>query len=306
MKLRVRSSRGVSDVSVDPSATVASLKKQLGATALRCGFPPKLLSVDDSQRLSAVLSSGDVIVVQSQQPQSQQPQSQQPQSQQPQSLQPQPTPKASTTSASAIPASSILSNGTIVIREVPDDNSCLFRSVNALLSRSNQPPESLRTIVKDAVAAQPELYSEAFLGRSNAQYQQWIMDANSWGGAIELSALAHHFRIELAAFDIKTMRLDRYGEGKQFSSVAYLVYDGIHYNYMALAIGDLHVTQFDVKEQLVEEHMRKQAQKLHDERRYTDTANASFKCAQCGKVLQGEKAVAAHAQQSGHSEFSES
>lgn len=36
----------------------------------------------------------------------------------------------------------------------------------------------------------PDTYSEGFLGKSNAEYQCWILDSQKWGGAIELSILA--------------------------------------------------------------------------------------------------------------------
>ncbi|CAN8068808.1 unnamed protein product [Agarophyton chilense] len=305
MKLRVRSSRGVSDLQVDPQSTFGSLKAQLGASSLRSGFPPKPLAADDEQPVSAVLSHGDVLVVQSNTSSAPSESKRSP------SIASDPC-MPSTAVKSSIPSTSILSNGTLVIRQVPDDNSCLFRSVNALLGRAAQPPVSLRTIVRDAVAAQPALYGEAFLGRSNSEYQLWIMNENSWGGAIELSILAKHFKLELAAFDVKTMRLDRYGEGNGYRTVGFLLYDGIHYNYVALALGDasssleLDVTQFQVQESMVVDHVRRVAQAQHNARKYTDTANARFKCGQCGAVFKGEQQVALHAKQSGHSQFSES
>ena len=48
----------------------------------------------------------------------------------------------------------------------------------------------MREIIANAVAADPENYSEAVLGRSNQEYCEWIQKSNSWGGAIELSILS--------------------------------------------------------------------------------------------------------------------
>ena len=42
----------------------------------------------------------------------------------------------------------------------------------------------------DTVAGDPEEYTEAFLGKPNAEYCAWILNPQSWGGAIELSILA--------------------------------------------------------------------------------------------------------------------
>ena len=63
------------------------------------------------------------------------------------------------------------------------------------------------------MSADPERYSEAFLGRPNGQYVSWILQPASWGGAIELAILASHFRRQIHAADVQTCRVDRYGEG---------------------------------------------------------------------------------------------
>ena len=47
-----------------------------------------------------------------------------------------------------------------------------------------------RKIIAETVAADPEEYSEAFLGKPNGEYCRWITDPQRWGGAIELSILA--------------------------------------------------------------------------------------------------------------------
>ncbi len=38
------------------------------------------------------------------------------------------------------------------------------------------------------------------------------MQADKWGGAIELSILCTHFAREIAAYDIRTQRCDIYGQ----------------------------------------------------------------------------------------------
>lgn len=47
-----------------------------------------------------------------------------------------------------------------------------------------------RGIIAEAVAADPEEFSEAVLGKPNQEYCRWIKDPQKWGGAIELSILA--------------------------------------------------------------------------------------------------------------------
>lgn len=47
-----------------------------------------------------------------------------------------------------------------------------------------------RRVIAETVAADPEQYSEAFLGKPNNEYCRWIQDPQNWGGAIELSILS--------------------------------------------------------------------------------------------------------------------
>lgn len=196
------------------------------------------------------------------------------------------------------------------MREVPDDNSCLFRSVNALLGHPSRSPGHLRDVIARHVVSHRDVYTAAMLGRSTDEYAAWILSDTAWGGAIELSILASHFRQQLAAYDVHTMRLDRYAGTEGFPTVGFLIYDGIHYNYAALSLAgasqDADVTQFDAGDTYVVEKVRKLAQMLHDTKSYTNTASFSLKCLQCGTLLTGEKQALQHATSTGHDQFDES
>lgn len=281
LRLRVRSSTGVQTISVDSSSTLHQLKSQLNASALLSGYPPKPIDASDDLPLAALLSDGDSVVVKS---------------------------------SSAVHANPPVSRGNVsigsrpmVIRVVPDDNSCLFRSVNSLLSRPNSHSKvmELRQEVSSVVSSAPQVYTEAFLGRPNAEYCAWILSDNAWGGAIELSILAQRFAVQIAAFDLKTMRLDRYGEGNGYSKVGYLIYDGIHYNYMASPLGGVDVTLLDINDEGSLISARKVAQREHDSKKFTDTANFTLICGDCGVGLNGEAEAVAHATASGHTNFRE-
>lgn len=164
----------------------------------------------------------------------------------------------------------------------------------------------LRAEVAAVVTASPKLYSEAFLGRPNSEYSSWIMSENSWGGAIELSILSTRYAVELAAFDLKTMRLDRYGEGNRYEKLGYLVYDGIHYNYMAMPRrGSPDLTLFDVSDTATMTFAQTLAQKEHDAKKFTDTATFALRCGQCNTLLTGEKQAVEHASKTGHTDFQE-
>lgn len=49
-------------------------------------------------------------------------------------------------------------------------------------------------VVADAITANPFEYNEAILGRSPEAYANWILQKNSWGGAIELAIFSNHFK----------------------------------------------------------------------------------------------------------------
>lgn len=204
---------------------------------------------------------------------------------------------------------SIASQGEIVLREVPDDNSCLFRSLNALLGDPSRSPVYLRQIVAKYIMSNQHEFSEAVLGRTHADYSAWMLSDHAWGGPIELSILARHFRVQFAAFDVRTMRLDLYDENVQFPTVAYLMYDGIHYNYTALSLmgasTDADITQFDPADHYVRKKVRELAQHLHDSKSFTNTASFSLVCEQCGVTMEGQQQALDHASSTGHTQFGE-
>lgn len=88
----------------------------------------------------------------------------------------------------------------------------------------------MREIIANAVAADPEEYSEAFLGRPNAEYCKWILKPDSWGGAIELSILSKFYGLEIAVIDSINAIINRFGEDQHYAQRVFLIFDGIHYD----------------------------------------------------------------------------
>lgn len=58
------------------------------------------------------------------------------------------------------------------------------------------------------------------------------------GGAIELSILSAHYKRGIDAYDIQTKRCDRYGEQEGYEDRVMLIYDGLHYDALAVAAFD--------------------------------------------------------------------
>ncbi|KAF5727960.1 ubiquitin thioesterase OTU1 isoform X1 [Tripterygium wilfordii] len=204
--------------------------------------------------------------------------------------------------------------GIIVRRVIPSDNSCLFNAVGYVMDHDKHKARELRQVIAATVASDPLQYSEAFLGKPNEDYCTWILDPEKWGGAIELSILADYYGREIAAYDIQTTRCDVYGQDKGYSERALLIYDGLHYDALAMtpfegAPEEFDQTIFPVRKDrtigpveglavnLVKEQQRK--------RSYTDTANFTLRCGVCQIGVIGQKEAAEHAQATGHVNFQE-
>ncbi|XP_052208236.1 OVARIAN TUMOR DOMAIN-containing deubiquitinating enzyme 2 isoform X2 [Diospyros lotus] len=172
----------------------------------------------------------------------------------------------------------------------------------------------LRQVIAATVASDPAQYSKAFLGKPNEEYCAWILDPEKWGGAIELAILAEYYGREIAAYDIQTTRCDLYGQGKNYCERVMLIYDGLHYDALAMSPADGAPEEFDQTifsvqkdgtigpaERLALSLAREQQRK----RSYTDTANFSLRCGVCQIGVVGQKEAAEHAQATGHVNFQE-
>ena len=77
-------------------------------------------------------------------------------------------------------------NKYLILRNIPDDNSCLFNSISYAISgydsfKNISPPEELRKVVVNYIEKDPELYSDLILGRPREEYCRWIIKKDSWG-----------------------------------------------------------------------------------------------------------------------------
>ena len=153
-----------------------------------------------------------------------------------------------------------LPDGNVLVKRVIEsDNSCLFNSVGYVMERDKHRSQSLRQIVASTVASDPSTYNEVFLEKKNSDYCEWILDSQRWGGAIELSILSKHYRREISAFDIQTKRCDVYGSGCGYAERAMVVYDGLHYDALALSPFEGAPEDFDITLLDTSSHMCLQA-----------------------------------------------
>ncbi|KAI9588685.1 ubiquitin thioesterase OTU1 [Glossina fuscipes] len=207
------------------------------------------------------------------------------------------------------PGSSGNFNGVLMKRVVPADNSCLFTSIRFVLNGKidNEGSEMMRHIIAQEVAADPQQYSDAVLGKSNSEYCAWIQKPDSWGGAIEVAILSSYYGIEIDVVDIQNAIINRFGEDRNYGLRVFLLFDGIHYDplYMENEVGGAPATIFPVEELGVYQQAEQLAKEAKSSRQFTNVDHFSLRCLQCDIKLVGQAQASQHATETGHNNFGE-
>jgi ubiquitin thioesterase OTU1 len=201
--------------------------------------------------------------------------------------------------------------GRMVLRVMPDDNSCLFRSLSAcLLGNSLDGMTELRSIVAQVIQSDPETYSEAVLQKEPDKYATWIQSPDSWGGYVDIKAISEYLSTEVVSIDVQSGLVTRYCEGAQHR--CFVVYSGIHYDALSFVPNgsseldvDFDQKQFDTKDDAFLDAAIAIGKILKEKKYFTDTAGFTIKCGDCGWTGKGEKAATKHAESTGHMDFSE-
>lgn len=208
--------------------------------------------------------------------------------------------------------SGVSGEGTFVRRVMDADNSCLFNSIGYVLEgHSRNKWQQLRQLIANHILNDTENFNDVILGgKSNEQYSKWISNKDSWGGAIELSIFSRLYNTEIAAIDIQNLRVDIYGEGSNYKQRVYLIYDGIHYDALALTFAedlpeDMDVTVFSTNDLVAFSKARNVAEEAKKKKEYTDVAKFDLRCLVCQKGLVGQKEAVEHAKSTGHQNFAE-
>lgn len=203
---------------------------------------------------------------------------------------------------------------TVVLRVMPDDNSCMFRAFGSAFFGIMDNMTELRSIVAQNIQAQPAKYPAVVLDKQPDDYCRWIQTEDAWGGAIELDIFSRHFDIEICSIDVQTLRVDRFNEGRPTRCI--LVYSGIHYDVIALSPADppygntfasmeFDTKIFDAKDDAILNRAVDLCQILQARHYFTDTAKFTLRCNICLQTFTGEEGAATHAGQTGHYDFGE-
>lgn len=212
----------------------------------------------------------------------------------------------------------------LILRNIPDDNSCMFNSISYGLFGYNSydrdgvsPPSNLRSIISNTIQNNQDTYSEAILGRSVDNYCQWILKKDSWGGAIELGILADWFNIRINCLDIELGKFIRFeNEINKPDKFMVLIYLGIHYDILSVNVNlstssqdkqtDTCIWSMNSKEEdLILESALKLCHYLRTQNYSTNTTTFRIRCLECYKILVGEMGASKHANETGHFSFGE-
>jgi ubiquitin thioesterase OTU1 len=209
------------------------------------------------------------------------------------------------------PPEVLIRNGTsyLIHRVMPDDNSCLFRAIGkCVLGGTLDAVTELRSIVAQAIQAQPDKYDEVVLDQKPDEYCKWIQTPDAWGGAIEIGIIAQQFDIEVFAINISDGSVQKFNESGQ-GLRAYLVYSGIHWDCIVENFvgkdgpGDIDVAQFEVFDDEVYLKAKEIGEKLGKAGYYTDTKKFGIVCNTCKWEGTGEQSAAAHFAETKHTDF---
>ncbi|KAI1385309.1 OTU-domain-containing protein [Hypoxylon trugodes] len=207
----------------------------------------------------------------------------------------------------------------LVLRVMPDDNSCLFTAVGGALRGLRTAPDefysadSLRRLIVDHIRNNPEKFSAAILGKSPEAYCRNMLRPDVWGGEIELAVISDVFAIEIVVVNVKDGHVYRIGENNGYNMRCVLVYSNVHYDRIAeIFVEGQAAMEFDITRWAVDgsdhviQHTIQMCKKLKEEYHYyTDTSDFVITCNQCGWVGQGQKALAEHSLSTGHTDISE-
>jgi len=259
---------------------------------IKSGFPPKVLSTnEETQSLKDLgLRSGDTLIVEE--------------------IKGGVTSQPKATPSSAVTPSTLVTNTTssrkMVRKIVPADNSCLFASISFVMLQSTSFAGDLRMLAANSIASDPITYNEAFLGKPNWEYCEWLTKKDHWGGAIELNVFSQHYQTEINAVDVQSGRIDRFGEGNKYSNRVFVMYDGIHYDPMALEEnGTITKTVFPTSDPTFQTMALEVAETLKKNRQFTDLTGFALRCMVCSTPLKGQTQAQQHAKETGHMNFGE-
>ncbi|KFM72973.1 Ubiquitin thioesterase OTU1, partial [Stegodyphus mimosarum] len=189
-------------------------------------------------------------------------------------------------------------SGIMMSCHVPDNNSSLLTSIHFILSnglRIDLQSIEIPRIIAQAVSRNPGRYTTDFLGMTNEEYCHWIMNPDHCQGAIELAILSEYLEMEIIVIDCFSLAMNRFGEHKNYTNRAFLIYDDKHYDPLLYERNNLWWTIFLASDDAALQMALEVAQEMK--------IIFTLYCPACNALLHGDKEARAHVNATGHKEF---
>ena len=337
MRLRIRGPDGQSTMTLDPEATVGSLldrirnELSIANPEIKVGYPPRPFALLEYPREWLLVDIGvkldnEQLTISNANPPPAAPSepAKAPENQKLQEILPPPR------SARAAPKSTVKDyemeppelplashSGTLVLRIMPDDNSCMFRALGcAVFGGSLDNMIELRSLVAQSIQTDPDKYNAAILGKNPSVYCTDIQDQDQWGGAIELEILGQSLGVQVCAVDVETSHVYYFNQDPTVERRCILAYSGIHYDTVVLnqsspphrsANGDPEddIRLFPTSDDRIIELAKDLCKVLRARGYFTNPATFEIKCNECGTRMKGEQEAAEHGRKTGHWDMDE-
>lgn len=196
------------------------------------------------------------------------------------------------------------------VHKMPDDNSCLFHALSYSVYKDITISAQLRMIVHDEITSNKEKYSDAILGKKNAEYAEWISQKNSWGGYIEIAILSLYMGMAVFVLDMDSAKYEKFNEDK-FDRFVIILFNGVHYDSLEVTGTLKHENQtvFDLNDpvsELIMDGALSISSQMKEAGYSFNTYSDKIRCNICKKIMLGEREVARHAEDTGHCDFGQS
>ena len=166
--IRVRTKTGLVRItSLSETSCIVDLKTAISAQAslgfshikILKGYPPKQIdfSNESSTLASHSIANGELLTIEED------------------------LSKSSIVSTSTVLSQNSVSEGVLLRKVVPANNSCLFTSVHFVMENGDYDldcQESMRQFIAQTVKSDLITFNEAILGKSNSEYCKWILVVN--------------------------------------------------------------------------------------------------------------------------------
>jgi ubiquitin thioesterase OTU1 len=207
-------------------------------------------------------------------------------------------------------------------REVNADNSCLFSSIAYLVDRdsfSDISPLKFREQIVEYLTNKE--FAEYLLDLPKNEYIKEISKTSKWGGGIEIAIFSEIYQVKIASIDIKTGRVDIFGQDKNYEKIIYIVYTGIHYDPLVMNFDESSdpksdITIFNANDDEIKNQFIELVKKIKEKGDYFDSkkddddndddeAPIDLQCTSCEKKFHNKLMAQIHARELNHWNFKE-